>query len=162
MRNPKPPCRARPARQRGAALVVALIILLTVTLLSLSGVVTSVLEIRIARSSQADTEVFQLAQSGADYAVSTSGALPTTGATGAFKTIDLSGDSLFSTATGESIVVRAARTRDCALPPRSRRGTSAEAYKAFHYEIEATVNRNATGWGRNGLTQGWIMLGPGC
>ena len=153
---------APPTRQRGATLVVAMLILVTVTLLSLSGVTTSVLELRMARGSQADTETFQIAQSGADYAISTAGALPTVGSTGVFRVVDVSAEPLFATQTGESIRVRAARVRDCALPPRSRQGTSAEAYKAFHYEIEATVDRNATGWGRNALTQGWIMLGLGC
>ncbi len=50
------------ARQRGAALVVGLILLLVLTILAVSGVMTSMLELRMAGNAQLQERAFQAAE----------------------------------------------------------------------------------------------------
>lgn len=50
------------SRQRGAALVVGLILLVVLTILAVSGVFTSMMELRMARNTQSQERAFQAAE----------------------------------------------------------------------------------------------------
>lgn len=70
------------ARERGAALVMSLIILLVLTIIAIAGITTSTLEERMAGNIQDATHAFEGAESGLDRALSTKGLLsPTTDTT---------------------------------------------------------------------------------
>jgi type IV pilus assembly protein PilX len=51
-----------PRRQQGAALVVGLILLLVLTILAVSGVFTSTMELRMVRNTQSQERAFQAAE----------------------------------------------------------------------------------------------------
>jgi hypothetical protein len=58
-----------PAPQRGAALVVGLILLLVLTLLAISGMTTAALELQMASNEQYQERAFQFADSGIEQAI---------------------------------------------------------------------------------------------
>ena len=62
---------SRPVQQRGAALVIGLILLLVVTILAVSGVVTSTLELRMVGNQQEQEKSFQLADTAIERALAT-------------------------------------------------------------------------------------------
>lgn len=51
-----------PGRQQGAALVIGLILLLVLTILAVSGVFTSTMELRMVRNNQSQEHAFQAAE----------------------------------------------------------------------------------------------------
>lgn len=59
------------ARQRGAALVIGLILLLVLTLLAVSGMNTATLELQMAGNSQFSQNAFQAAETGIEAAMQT-------------------------------------------------------------------------------------------
>lgn len=56
------PTPSAASRQRGAALVVGLILLVVLTILAVSGVFTSTMELRMARNTQSQERAFQAAE----------------------------------------------------------------------------------------------------
>ena len=59
-----------PGRQRGAALVVGLLLLVVITVLAISGMNTATTELAMARNDQAYEDAFQLAERGLEDALS--------------------------------------------------------------------------------------------
>jgi type IV pilus assembly protein PilX len=59
-----------PQRQRGAALVVGLLLLVVITVLAISGMNTATTELAMARNDQAYEDAFQLAERGLEDALS--------------------------------------------------------------------------------------------
>lgn len=59
-----------PVRQRGAALVVGLLLLVVITVLAISGMNTATTELAMARNDQAYEDAFQLAERGLEDALS--------------------------------------------------------------------------------------------
>lgn len=164
-------------RQKGTALMVALIILIGITLLSLAGVNTSILELRMARNTEATADTHQVAMAALDYVVGDESHLPTTGALNtphdcddaSANVIALPTDNVFSCSdgdcnnnSGEEICATAARVADCAPPPRARLASSLTSYSAFNYEAQVDVDKNETGNGRTNMVLGYILLGPKC
>ncbi len=163
------------SKQQGTALMVAMVILIGITLLSLAGANTSILELRMARNTEATATTQQTALAAIDFIVSDDANLPTTGALGAPQTVTLPQNTtaydgeLFdcrdgdcSDGAGEEITATATRIADCMPPPRARLASSLTSYSAFVYEAAATIDKNATGNGRSGMAQGYILLGPKC
>ncbi|MEJ2297161.1 MAG: PilX N-terminal domain-containing pilus assembly protein [Woeseiaceae bacterium] len=60
-------------RQRGAALVVGLLLLVVVTVLAISGMTTATTELAMARNDQAYEDAFQLAERGLESALAQGG-----------------------------------------------------------------------------------------
>lgn len=60
---------ATPARQRGAALVVGLMLLLVLTVLGITGVVTAALELQMSGNTQFQERAFQAAEFGIEQAI---------------------------------------------------------------------------------------------
>ena len=162
-------------RQKGTALMVALIILIGITLLSIAGINTSILELRMARNLESTSNTFQVAMAALDYVVSDDANLPTTGPLDTPDPVTLPQDTpaydgeLFDCSdgdcgngAGEEITTTATRLADCAPPPRARLATSLPAFSAFEYEARARVDKNATGNGRTEMVLGYILLGPKC
>ena len=61
--------RAAPSRERGAALVTSLILLLILTLVAISGMNTATLELVMAGNTQFQENAFQVAETGVDRAI---------------------------------------------------------------------------------------------
>ena len=160
---------ALPRRQHGVALIVALIILAGVTLISMAGVGQSAMELRMARNLDTAGNAFQTAESvvdvilqNADTTLPTSGPLLVPTDVTATLPGTTTANTVFYSSGGETITAVAVRMLDCAPPPRARTGSSITAFSAFAYEIIADVNRNETGNGRAGISQGYVTLGPKC
>ena len=60
-----------PRRQRGAALVIGLLLLLILTILAVSGMTTATLELQMAGNTQYKERAFQAAETGIEQALST-------------------------------------------------------------------------------------------
>ena len=145
--------------QRGSALVVALLILVTVTVLALSSMSSSLVELRMAHGTQATNDNFQVAAGAIDLTLANPNNLPMTGALNHPQAFALD-TSVFPSTLGASATV--SRTQECLAPPRARLPNSADQYSAFVHEVVAHVDRNETSQGRLGMTQGHILIGPRC
>lgn len=163
------------SRQQGTALMVAMIILIGITLLSLAGANTSILELRMARNAEATANTQQTALAAIDFIINDDANLPTTGPLNTSQTVTLPQDTtaddgeLFdcndgdcSNGSEEEITATATRLLDCAPPPRARLASSLTSFSAFVYEASVTVDKSATGDGRTSMAQGYILLGPKC
>lgn len=148
-------------RQRGAALVVAMVLLIAITLVTTSAVSTSTMELRMARNLEASYNTFQTAMAAVDFVLSDTSNLPAVGPLDVAYAVTLSG-SPFDVTGGDSIEANATRRDDCAPPPRMTSATSMTAYSAFAYEVDSLVDKNDSGMGQSGIVQGYILLGPKC
>ena len=146
-------------KQQGAALMVALLILIGVTVVSLSAINASVLGLRMAGNQEGIINTTQTAQSAIDFLVSDQTLLPTTGALNQPTAVAVTG-SEFNYATVNTF---ATRTAECLPPPRSTSlPSSVAAYSAFHFELMADVDKTASGMSQSAMVQGVVMLGPKC
>lgn len=151
-----------PRSQGGAALLVAMLILLAVSVLATSGLSSAVIGVQIAQGTQASQESFQLALGAIDYVLADLDNLPMTGALDTPVAVDLTDNPTLTADAGDSIAATATRVHDCIPPPRSRFAHSADQYSGFAHEVEASVDRNASRRGRIGMTQGHVLIGPKC
>ena len=110
--------------ERGAALVIALLLLTILTLLAITGMRTSVAELWMAGSEQFHRKAVEAASAGVEAAIAR---LRATGGAGVEATIDGESADAPYTAT-----LRRAGT-EAALP-----GSSAEKFVGEHFEIEST------------------------
>lgn len=149
--------------QRGATLVIALILLGALTMIAIASVDAGVMSLRVARNVEEQMNAFQLAQSAIDAVISNTENLPTTGPLDTLNAVSISGTTFtVDSNSGETLAAAAERTLDCGLPPRLATGTSLLAFSSFSYRVHADVNRTATGRGRSSLRQGQMLLGPKC
>ena len=89
-----------PRRQQGVVLVVALVLLVAITLLSLAGISTTTLELQMATNQQERVNAFQQAEAGIDGVVSNLNNFPVTGPVGAERcTTDFDDTSKYYNAT---------------------------------------------------------------
>ena len=139
-----------PQRQQGAALVVGLILLMVLTVLAVSGMNTSTLELTMAGNVQYHQNAFQAAETTIDIAMDSRnfstlapGILPTT--------------ALNATDYGQAVTTFQGNTP---VPDRAfSSGEDTGAIAAFHFDIVAigTSARNAT----STHNQGFYVVGPG-
>ena len=141
----------RRGRERGAALIVGLVLLLALTVLGVSGMNMSTLELTMAGNLQAKEAAFQAAETGIDIAVG-SGNFPT--ATSATIAETPLGDGSSST---RAVVTCATTTPvpDVAFSM----GIANGAMQAYHFDVVATGSgpRGATAT----HTQSFYVVGPG-
>jgi len=148
-------------RQRGAVLVVAMLLLVAITVLSTAAVSMSVMEMRMANNTESNVNTFQTAMASVDFVLSDINNLPALGPLGVPSPVTVSGTP-FELAPGDTITASATRIEDCAPPPRMTNATSMTAYSSFRYEAEAEVMKNNGGMGEAGIVQGYLLLGPKC
>ena len=127
----KPVLPARPApprRQRGAVLIVSLILLVVLTLLGVTSMNTTSLEEKMAANSQTTTRAFQTAETGLSIAFNDNAAY------------DLSGayDPSSSTVSNTSDVVDLEGDFKGWSPPPSGSLYSATSFQAAHFEFTST------------------------
>ncbi len=137
-------------RQQGAALVVGLILLLILTVLAVSGMNTSTLELTMASNVQYHQNAFQAAETGIDIAIGNR----------RFNTVTPSVSPMMPlNATDTTQTVTTFQT-NTPVPDRAfSMGEDTGAIAAFHFDIVAvgTSARNAT----STHNQSFYVVGPG-
>lgn len=164
-----------PNRQRGVVLVVALVLLVAVTLLSLAGISTTTLELKMATNQQARVNAFQQAEAGIDAVVTDLNNFPVTGTVGAERcTTDFDNTSKYYDASGEvncgsyDVIVPGsfslARSRMAIerMPPRLQPAprfveTSAEKLKVATFKVDSRYDGRKVSGGRAEHNQGVII-----
>lgn len=138
------------ARQRGAALIVGLVLMVVLTILGVSGMNMATLELNMTSNSQAQQAAFQAAESGIDIPIG-QGAF-TTATTSTLAPTYL-GDGSYSTHS-ETACVMTTPVPDIAFSM----GAGAGVVQAFHFDIVSVGNgpRNAT----STHTQSFYVVGP--
>jgi hypothetical protein len=155
-------------RQDGAALVVALLILIVITLLSLSAMRTGSLDVRMATNQQERIEAFQTAQAAVDGVLVYSSNFPVVGGAGYSvctpnvtdgcnqSTVLLPSQSPFNLAGVVNKVKIIRPDPELGLPPRGM-GTSVDKFGSARFVIESEAS---SGTGRAQLGQGYMILVP--
>lgn len=143
-----------PARQRGAALVVGLILLLVLTLLAISGMSTATLELQMTGNQQFSQNAFQAAETGIDRAL----------ASGNFTTVApvVVTATAVPGSTTESFNTRTEFNDDNGVTPVPAGGFSlgvSGGFQAYHFDVTSTgtSSRNAT----STHVQSFYVVGPG-
>jgi type IV pilus assembly protein PilX len=150
-------CRitASPQPQRGAALVVGLVLLMVLTVLGVSGMNTATLELTMASNAQFNQDAFQAAETGIDFVL----------ARRTFNTIPGDpGNVILPTALGDGTYSTESMTtfQETTLVPdigfSGGVGTPGTV-QAFHFDIVSigTAPRNA----RSTHNQSFYVVGPG-
>jgi len=141
------------AAQRGAALVIGLILLLVLTLLAVSGMNTSTLELQMSGNQQFGQDAFQAAETGIDRALQS----------GDYTTVETT--TVPETALPDSTDTVASETvfnADNGVTPVPAGGYSlgvSKGFQAYHFDITSTgtAGRGAT----STQTQSFYIVGPG-
>jgi type IV pilus assembly protein PilX len=137
--------------QQGAALVIGLILLLVLTILAVSGVVTSTLELRMVGNQQQQERAFQAAEVGVEEAIANprlSTSQP-----------EIQGVTAVPNANGDTYQYQL--TYAGASPP----GTGMSGYSigagltAYHFTINSTGTSSGSAEARH--AQGFYIIGPG-
>lgn len=149
--------RSSPANhqsQRGAALVIGLILLLVLTLLAVSGMNTATLELQMAGNNQFSQNAFQAAETGIEATMQT----------GSFNTN-------LAYASGVTVIPQSTDTYNTTMSFNNDNGVSPDpnggssigeggiGFNAYHFDILSTgaSNRGAT----TTNTQSFYIIGPG-
>ena len=145
--------RAR-ARQKGAALVVGLILLLVLTLLAISGMNTATLELQMAGNNQFTQSAFQAAESGVEATMQS----------GNFNTnVAYDSGPVAIPDSNDSYEATMEFNADNGVSPDPNGGSSIGeggiGFNAYHFDIVSTgtSNRDATAT----TTQSFYIIGPG-
>lgn len=159
MQNKKPiPTSAAPVRQRGAALVIGLILLLILTVLGVSSLGTSAVEVRIADNNKQKEYAFQSGESAAYEELVTGAPLQLTG-------VEINGTLMRNSAYTYELETGGADTAlvNIAIDTDYRSRGPAAGYEigtidAVHFEMDtdATASRGA----RSRQRQGFYIPAP--
>lgn len=149
--SPRPPGLPAPAPQRGAALIIGLILLLVLTVLAVSGVVTSTLELRQAGNQQQQEKAFQAADTAVERAmnVTVSTSTPTVVAR---EPVDAASDP-------DGPELEFTLHYAGASPALGGGSSLTSSLQAYHFEIDATGF--APGGAVSDHQQGFYIIGPG-
>ncbi len=139
-----------PARERGAALFVGLVLLLVMTVFGVSGMSTATLELAMAGNVQAQQDAFQAAETGIDIAISG----------GDFTT--LAAVTLPSITVGDAEVIVETTFQQSTGVPDSAFSLGigiSSTVQAYHFDVVAVASgpRGATSTHR----QSFYVVGPG-
>jgi type IV pilus assembly protein PilX len=140
----------RRARQKGAALVVGLLLLLVLTLLAISGMNTASLELVMAGNTQFYQNAFQAAETGIEQAIQTADFNPGTSIEGP-TTEDIDGTS------NDAYTISVERQLNGAAQP-AIWGSTWDSFSTYHFEIDSAgaSARNA----RANNIQGVAVISP--
>lgn len=142
-----------PGRQQGAALIVGLILLLVLTILAVSGVLTSTLELRMVGNQQQQERAFQAADTAIEIAMA-SATFSTTGEVVVLPTpldvADPDGDQYEYVLRFES---------ESSLPTVPTGYSLASGFQAYHFAVDSTGT--SSGGASSEHAQGFYIVGPG-
>jgi type IV pilus assembly protein PilX len=138
-------------RQQGAALVVGLILLLVLTILAVSGVLTSTMELRMVRNAQTQERAFQAAEVAVEDAL----ANPV-----------LSTSAVFTQATtavpsgyGDTYSYQLQFVGQTPLGTGMTGFSIGSAFQSYHFQVDATGNGPDNALSQH--TQSFYVVGPG-
>lgn len=168
------PLNAAASRQKGVVLVIALVLLVAITLLSLASMSTTTLELMMASNQQARTNAFQQAEAGIDAINGNLDNFLVSGLVGEKRCTAGFHDSRYYDATGEVTCSSPDLTAPAAfdlsdsraavgrLPPRLQAAprfieTSAEKLKVATFKTDSRYDARDTGGGRAEHNQGVIV-----
>jgi type IV pilus assembly protein PilX len=139
------------ARQQGAALVIGLVLLVVLTILAVSGVFTSTMELRMVRNTQSQERSFQAAEVAIEDALANpvlSTSAPFTQATTAVPN-----------APGDTYSYQLQFVGQAPLGTGMTGYSIGTAFQTYHFQIDATGNGpdNAV----SNHTQSFYVVGPG-
>ena len=167
----KPPIESVTGRERGSALIVAIIFLVVLGLLGLASMNTSRLELRMANNTEARTTALQAAQALLDAIAAIPAMTPVTGGAGFrvctpgvvpcnSETIYMPDGPLTPFVADGSLWATARITAPSNSPPPRGLGFSADKFAATPFEATATFDRAADGLGSATVTEGMILILP--
>lgn len=164
----------QPRQQRGAALVVSIIMLLVMSLFALSAVRFSNFERKMGSNEELRVSAFQTAQSITDATVANPDNTPVFGDAGYTictsnlstgcnqSTVVLPDNYLADLVTAGKVSARVVRgTPAFQSPPRSAGlGSSLTNFTAASFSVTGTYDRSADGYGQEQISQGLILIFP--
>lgn len=164
---------------QGAALFTALIFLIIITMLSLTAMRGSMLELRMASNQEVKNSAFLSAQAIVDATIGDSANMPTLAAVGAMNCMASDPDAAACNTTGlvmddnflaaettyfngqrtdGEVYVRTTRLAPLTAPAPRAIGTSASLYSVATYQVDGTYDLSAIGKGRAEIREGLMML----
>lgn len=149
MKGLSPPLTS-PRHQSGAALVIGLILLLVLTILAVSGVVSSTLELRMAGNQQQQERAFQAAEVAVEQALA-SPMLSTTAA-------DVQALTTAPGSTVDQYEYRLEYAGEAAIGPGLPGYSLGSSFTAYHFAVDA--RGVSTGGAESRHAQGFYIVGP--
>lgn len=158
----------RPRRERGVALFVALVMLVLMTALALTGFRLSMGSMRNAVGEELRVDAFQNAQSLIDMTLAVPGNTAVTGPVDRANCLPgvTDADCYANTVStpvgmgGAGISVKVRRLAPEYSPPPRGTGYSAVKFTAAQMQIESSYDATAYGWGRDQLQEGVAVVVP--
>jgi hypothetical protein len=158
-------------REQGAALITALIFLIIITMLSLTAMRSSMLELRQASNDEIRVAAFESAQAIIDAVLDTPAGMPVVGDVGdrtcSYTSTDCANTLTLPAALGygdfvadERVKVIVERLAPAYRPPPRGLGTSARMLTAAAFRIDATYDLAEDGRGSAEVTQGVLIVVP--
>lgn len=149
--NARPTRHVNVARQQGAALVIGLILLLVLTILAVSGVVTSTLELRMVGNQQQQERAFQAAEVAVEEALANP-VLSTT-------TEEIQAPTAVPDAPGDEFEFRLQFAGESPIGSGLTGYSIGSGFTAYHFAVDATGT--STGGAVSRHVQGFYIIGPG-
>jgi len=157
--------------QRGAILIIALMFLLTITLLTLSSMRSSKIGLYLAQNDESRISAEQAAQALADAVVATPASTPVVGLTGftsctpgesgcSKNDLPITDPTLAYAVAANHMQARVERTGATFRPPPRAVQTSIDKFSAASFRVTTTYDRIADGLGREQVTEGVLVLVP--
>lgn len=158
-------------RQQGAALITALIFLVIITMLSLSSMRSSMLEMRQAQNDEVRAAAFEGAQAVVDAILDTPANMPVAGNVGdttcspgisgcTQNTITMPDGFHEDDVASGAIAVTVTRLGPAFRPPPRGLGTSARMLTAAAFQIDADFDLTDQGRGQSEISQGVLIVVP--
>lgn len=158
-------------RQAGAALVTALIFLIIITMLSLSAMRSSILELRQASNDAVRVSAFETAMGVIDAVIDTPANMPVVGEVGYQKctvheadctenTLSFADGMYADEIADDHVRIRVERLAPLFRPPPRGLGTSARQLTSAAFKIETDFDRAQDGLGHAELAQGVVIVIP--
>lgn len=158
--------------QSGVALVTVLIMLVIITLLSLSAMRVSTMELNMARNQESVTQAFNGAQALADAIIGTPTSTPVSGGvdyvictpgggTGCdAESLQITEPFIASHVTGNVMRASVRRLGPALRPPPRGISSSADKFMAAAFEVNASYDNAAQGQGSSSISEGVLVLVP--
>jgi len=140
-----------PGRQRGAALVVGLILLLVLTILAVSGVLSSTMELRMVRNTQSQERAFQ----SAEVAIEDALANPVLSTSAVFTQPTVA----VPNSPGDTYAYQMQFVGQTPLGTGMTGFSIGTAFQSYHFQVDATGNGPDNALAQH--TQSFYVVGPG-
>ncbi len=140
-----------PRRQQGAALVIGLILLVVLTILAVSGVFTSTMELRMVRNTQSQERAFQAAEVAIEDAL----ANPVLSTSAAFNQPTIA----VPNSPGDTYSYQLQFVGQAPLGTGMTGYSIGSAFETYHFQVDSTGNGPDNALSNH--TQSFYVVGPG-